>query len=65
MGFESSISEEAVAAQSKRNMMTGRFCLLPRLKWVTERYSNGTETYTKRVMARCPWSSVYCNRRAR
>ncbi|XP_078484376.1 uncharacterized protein LOC100180559 isoform X2 [Ciona intestinalis] len=46
---------------AERNVYSGRFCSYPSVKLVPQRFKNGTQTYLKRVVSQCPWSSLYCN----
>ena len=63
--FSSRQTTLSASSSEKRNLYTGRFCLVKKMQKVRERFVNGTETYMKRVVPRCPWSSLYCNTRVR
>ena len=61
----SSWSEVQVGGDDKSNLFTGRFCKIPGVRRIREKYLNSTQTFLKRVVPKCPWNSLYCNKRVR
>jgi len=59
----SSWSEVQVGGDDKSNLYTGRFCKVPGVRRVKEKYLNGTQTFMKRVVPKCPWNALYCDKR--
>jgi len=59
----SSWSEVQVGGDDKSNLFTGRFCKIPGVRRIREKYLNSTQTFLKRVVPKCPWNSLYCNKR--